>query len=104
MELLDFGKMGKWSKETLVNMVKYYGFNSQFGHMYDYDTLEQIYNSKLKKVNLNKKVWKMDVGEILREIKKNEYNKALEDDYNKMRTLIQKHYEIENTNTKLEHR
>ena len=91
----DFGKMGIWSEETLFNMVEYGGMWHDMPY-YTKNDLVYIYEKKQRKIDMNKEVKNMTVGEIIQHIEDNRYNEELQEDWNKMFELINNHFTEKN--------
>jgi len=85
--MLDFGKMGKWSEETLMDKVIYY-CNFQGIPVINYGELMDIYKSKTKCIIYWKKLRKMTVGDMLIEMDNYNYNKSLDEDWDKLQDVV----------------
>ena len=92
--MLDFGLMGKWSKETLMEKASYLRhFNGL--PIFLTGELKSIYDSKVREINLEKKLWKLNVLDILSIIDDKKHNDQLEKDWNEMWDFIKNNYEKE---------
>ena len=84
--MYDFGKLGKWSKKSLLENIKIREvWHSEY---YYIESIEALCNKKKKSVNWFKKTFFMSIGDIRDYIKNMDYNDELNKDFRKYEETI----------------
>jgi len=84
--MYDFGKLGKWNKESLIKNCR--SFMTFSGEDFDIEAIDALYQKLKKTINWRKKIFFMRINDVYDCMKNIQYNEELLKDFKKYKETL----------------